>query len=87
MMHYPLDLFMSAAWFAAFGILVDFIKDQNCGGIWYWGGIARGGYCSQWKATEAFSFIAAVLWFTSMLLGIYVTHVVGRRTKRNVTAV
>lgn len=51
MLHYPLDFIMTAAWFAAFGVLVDYLHDQNCGGIFHWGGITRGGYCGQWKVS------------------------------------
>ncbi|KAF2476626.1 uncharacterized protein BDR25DRAFT_309987 [Lindgomyces ingoldianus] len=78
-LHYPFDLLLSAAWFAAFGALVNWIDRVNCGGIWNWGGItARGSYCGQWKAAEAFSFIAACFWFSSFLLGVYVYHKLSR---------
>ncbi|KAF2192205.1 integral membrane protein [Zopfia rhizophila CBS 207.26] len=76
--HYPFDLFLSAAWFAAFGVLVDWVRKLNCGGIWHWGGITRGSYCGQWKAAEAFSFISACFWFASFLLGVYVYHKLSR---------
>ncbi|KAF2007207.1 integral membrane protein [Amniculicola lignicola CBS 123094] len=74
-LHYPIDLFLSAAWFAAFGVLVNWIGRFNCGGAWYWGGIRRwNSYCGQWRAAEAFSFIGACFWFASFLLGVYVYH-------------
>ncbi|KAF2500957.1 hypothetical protein BU16DRAFT_522039, partial [Lophium mytilinum] len=66
-MHYPFDLFISAAWFAAFGVFVNWIHKLPCGGIWHWSGLANGGYCSQWKAAEAFSFIGACFWLASAL--------------------
>ncbi|KAF2729147.1 integral membrane protein [Polyplosphaeria fusca] len=78
MLHYPADLFLSAAWFAAFGALVNWIERLSCGGIFHWGGIlARGSYCGKWKAAEAFSFIGACFWFASFLLGVYVYHKLG----------
>lgn len=79
MLHYPADLFLAAAWFAAFGVLVNWIEKINCGGIFHWGGIlARGSYCGKWKAAEAFSFIGACFWFASFLLGVYVYHKLSR---------
>ncbi|KAF2255070.1 integral membrane protein [Trematosphaeria pertusa] len=78
--NYATDLFFSAAWFAAFGALVDWYYDVNCGSIWHWGGIRfRGGnYCSKWNAAQAFSFLAAIFWFASFLLGIIVYHKLSR---------
>jgi len=73
-MHYPLDLLTSFGWFAAFGALVDWIHRINCGQAFNWGFIYHGGVCGQWKAAEAFSFIAAVFWLVSALLSAYVFH-------------
>ena len=73
-LHYPIDFLFSFAWFAAFGVLVNWIHDINCGGAFHWGGLANGSYCGQWKAAEAFSFISACLWLASALLGIHVFH-------------
>jgi len=78
MLHYPFDLFMTAAWFAAFGALINWIHKLNCGGIFHWGGITKGSYCGKWKAAEAFSFISACFWFASFLLGIFVYHKLSR---------
>jgi len=79
MLHYPADLLLSAAWFAAFGVLVNWIDKVNCGGIFHWAGITiRGSYCGQWKAAEAFSFISAIFWFASFLLGVIVYHKLSR---------
>ncbi|KAF2793795.1 hypothetical protein K505DRAFT_35500 [Melanomma pulvis-pyrius CBS 109.77] len=81
MLHYPFDLLMSAAWFAAFGVLVNWVQRMNCGGIWHWGGIAvRGDYCGEWRAAQAFSFISAIFWFASFILGVIVYHKLSRRT-------
>lgn len=67
MLHYPMDLVMTAAWFAAFGLLVDYL-DGRCGGAFHWAGLDHGGYCGRWKAAEAFSFIAACFWLASFLV-------------------
>ncbi|KAK8190035.1 uncharacterized protein BKA78DRAFT_148165 [Phyllosticta capitalensis] len=77
-LHYPWDLILSMAWFASFGLLVDFVDDNlTCSGPFHWGGLANGSYCSKWKADEAFAFISACFWLVSFLLGAYVFH---RRT-------
>ncbi|OJJ99875.1 MARVEL domain-containing protein [Aspergillus aculeatinus CBS 121060] len=70
---WPFDVIISFAWFAAFGILVDAIHKLNCGSIWYWGGIIHNNSCGRWKAAEAFSFISAIVWLASALLGIWFT--------------
>ncbi|EOD44951.1 hypothetical protein GTA08_BOTSDO08150 [Neofusicoccum parvum] len=72
--HYPFDFVLSLAWFAAFAALVNYIHDQNCGGVFHWRGLARGGFCDRWKADEAFAFIGACFWLASTLLGAYVYH-------------
>lgn len=79
-LHYPFDFLMVGAWFAAFGILVQHIHSIGCGSAFHWAGLANGSYCSTWKATEAFSFIAGCFWLASALLGIYVFHKLERRT-------
>lgn len=79
-LHYPFDLLISAAWFAAFGAFVNWIHRMNCGGIFHWGGLTNGSYCSQWKAAEAFSFISACFWLASAILGFYVYHHLQNRT-------
>jgi len=82
-MHYPIDLFLTAAWFAAFAVLVNYIHKMDCGGIFHWAGLQHGGQCNQWKAAEAFSFISAILWFASALLSMWVFH---RMTRGTTTA-
>ncbi|KAK5049059.1 hypothetical protein LTR84_005481 [Exophiala bonariae] len=52
--HWPVDVFISVAWFAAFGILISF-----------------NGTCGRWRATEAFSFLSAIFWLVSALVGIW----------------
>lgn len=59
------DIILSLAWFAAFGILVDAIHKLNCGSIWHWDGFLSGDTCGRWKAAEAFAFISAFVWLVS----------------------
>lgn len=59
------DIILSLAWFAAFGILVDAIHKLNCGSIWHWNGFLSGDTCGRWKAAEAFAFISAFVWLVS----------------------
>lgn len=70
---WPWDILISFAWFAAFGILVDAIHHLPCGSIWSWrfGGDA---VCGRWKAAEAFSFLSAIVWLVSAIVGLWFTH-------------
>ncbi|KAK3901688.1 membrane-associating domain-containing protein [Staphylotrichum tortipilum] len=80
--HWPADFVISVAWFVAFGLLVDWL-DDNCGYIFDWGGISLDGTvsCTRWKTTIAFSFLSALCWLASTILGIYWVHR-RRRTAR-----
>ncbi|KAJ5735602.1 uncharacterized protein N7483_000727 [Penicillium malachiteum] len=69
---WPLDVLISFAWFAAFGILVDAIKHLPCGSIWSWH-FRGNGACGRWKAAEAFSFLSAIVWLVSALVGVWFT--------------
>ena len=62
MIHYAWDFIMMVAWFAAFGILVNWYGSPDCN---------QNGWCDRWKTAEAFSFISAILWLCSMLLVLY----------------
>lgn len=72
LVHIGADLFFSAAWFAVFGLFQDYYADWiKCGSVWDWGGVGLvGSYCGQWNAAQAFSFLSAVAWFASFLVGI-----------------
>ncbi|KAF1841812.1 uncharacterized protein K460DRAFT_174158 [Cucurbitaria berberidis CBS 394.84] len=74
--NYATDLLFCAAWFAAFGVLQDWYDDAlQCGSTWDWRGIGFwNGLCGQWNAAQAFSFLAAVFWFASFILGILAHH-------------
>ncbi|KAL4913950.1 marvel domain-containing protein [Aspergillus aurantiobrunneus] len=81
---WPLDLLIALAWFAAFGVQVDANNRLNCGSIWHWGAITDDSYCGRWKASQAFSFLSAIVWVVSALVGIWFTFRVRRRvTDRN----
>ncbi|KAK4113690.1 hypothetical protein N656DRAFT_706560 [Canariomyces notabilis] len=70
--HWPADFIMSVCWFAAFGLLVDWLG-QSCGDVFDWRGLDFYGTatCAQWKATVAFTFLSAICWLASAILGIY----------------
>ena len=59
MMHYLWDFLMMVAWFAAFGVLINFYGTPDCN---------NDQFCQRWQTAEAFSFISAILWGLSTLL-------------------
>ncbi|KIW46175.1 uncharacterized protein PV06_01862 [Exophiala oligosperma] len=83
--HWPVDLFLSFAWFAAFGVLVNYVDGRtNCGGDTFdWSGIRHGGYCGRWKADEAFSFLSAIVWICSAIVGLWFIHRERRKEVRH----
>jgi Membrane-associating domain len=64
-----MDLILSAAWFAAFGLLVNWLNADSCSGTFNWDGMANGGYCGEWKAAEALSFLSAICWLANAIIG------------------
>jgi hypothetical protein len=77
--HWAVDLLLTAAWFAVFGVLQDWYDNVLlCGGGWRWR-FFNGG-CGQWSAVQAFAFLSAVLWGVSAVLGLLVW---ARRNKTN----
>lgn len=64
----PVDILLSLAWFAAFGVQVDTNDRFNCGSIWQWGAITDDTYCGRWKAAQAFSFLSAIVWAATALV-------------------
>jgi len=68
--HWPFDLFLSVNWFVAFGLLVDQIGD-SCGYVFNWSNVSpRGDICGKLKADMAFSFLAAIVFLASALVGL-----------------
>lgn len=73
-----MDLILSAAWFASFGLLVNELQGQNCGQIFNWSDITDAGFCNRWKAAEAFSFLSAIFWLVSAIVGVWFVASTGR---------
>ncbi|KAJ5958490.1 uncharacterized protein N7479_005640 [Penicillium vulpinum] len=69
---WPMDIIISLAWFAAFGVLVDTLHRLPCGSIWSWR-FSGDHMCGRWKAAEAFSFLSAIVWLVSAIVGIWFT--------------
>ncbi|KAI1875193.1 hypothetical protein JX265_004251 [Neoarthrinium moseri] len=69
--HWPVDIFISICWFVAFGLIVNLL-DGSCGNAFDWNNIAirRGDQCGKFKATIAFSFLSAICWLVSAIIGI-----------------
>lgn len=68
--HWPIDLVLSIAWFAVFGLLVNYLGG-SCGHTFNWSNLGlRGSNCGTWKTDEAFAFLAAICWLVSALLGL-----------------
>ncbi|KLU85356.1 integral membrane protein [Magnaporthiopsis poae ATCC 64411] len=69
--HWPTDFIISVMWFAAFGLLVDWLNGA-CGDVFDWSGIRLRGndICAKQKAIVAFAFLSAICWLASALLGI-----------------
>jgi hypothetical protein len=65
MIHYVWDFIMMVGWFAAFGVLLNWYGTPECNGD---------DWCDRWKTAEAFSFISALLWLGSTLLGLVLVH-------------
>jgi len=80
--NWPIDLFVSFAWFAVFGILVNWMNDTNVctGDTFAWEQISFKGACGRWRAIEAFSFLSALFWILSALVGIWFIHRERRKT-------
>jgi len=75
MMHYPADFILSAGWFAAFAVLLNWLHKTDCGSAFAWAGIQHlHDECTRWRASEAFAFLAAIFWFASFVLGLMVHH-------------
>jgi hypothetical protein len=68
--HWPVDLFISLAWFAAFGVLVNWLNG-TCGYVFNWDGITFRGEnsCGNFKAIIAFAFLSAICWLVSSIIG------------------
>ncbi|GAO17934.1 uncharacterized protein UV8b_00373 [Ustilaginoidea virens] len=69
--HWPVDIFVSILWWVAFGLLANLLG-SSCGALFDWDNVSpRGDQCGKFKADLAFSFLSAVLWLASALIGIF----------------
>lgn len=68
---WPLDLILTAAWFAAFALLFDLLHD-NCGNTFNSTGVTDIGMCRRQSAIEVFSFLSALLWLISAIIGVWI---------------
>ncbi|KAL0942840.1 uncharacterized protein CTRU02_200726 [Colletotrichum truncatum] len=69
--HWPMDLFLSILWFVSFGLLVNLIGD-GCGPVFDWSNVSpRGDSCGRHKANIAFTFLSAICWLVSALIGLF----------------
>jgi len=71
--HWPIDLFLFAAWIVSFALMVNFLGD-SCGSTFDWSNNFGSGQCQHFKADEAFAFLSAIFWLVSALVGIYYVH-------------
>ncbi|KAI6780985.1 uncharacterized protein J7T54_003127 [Emericellopsis cladophorae] len=70
--NWPIDIIISLCWWAAFGLLVDELNSTVCGGVFNWGNITfRDDPCGRFKAVIAFTFLSALLWLVSALIGLF----------------
>jgi hypothetical protein len=81
MMHFAGDILLAMAWFAAFGIDVNWMEKHNgcTNGAFRWGGMWRGGRCGKWKALQSFSFISGCFWLVSAVLSLWVEKKLRKR--------
>ncbi|EFZ01680.1 membrane-associating domain protein [Metarhizium robertsii] len=69
--HWPVDIFISILWWVAFGLLANLLG-SSCGAWFNWDNVSpRGDQCGRFKANLAFSFLSAILWLASALIGIF----------------
>jgi len=72
--HYGFDFLMFALFIISFGLIVDWLN-SGCGHVFNWSIISPlGNLCGKVRALEAFTFLSAIIWLASALLGIYFVH-------------
>ncbi|KAH7025948.1 uncharacterized protein B0I36DRAFT_151502 [Microdochium trichocladiopsis] len=87
--HYPFDLLVSILWFAVFGLIVNYLNG-TCGWVFNWTDInwtdvtvVGNNLCSHRKTVIAFSFLSAICWLASFIVGIiWVRNRTTRRYER-----
>lgn len=79
--NWPFDIFVSICWFVAFGLLVNLIGD-SCGSVFNWNNVSpTGDSCGKFKADIAFSFLLAICFLASALIGLLWTRKRERRAE------
>jgi len=78
---WPVDLILFVLWIVAFALLADFNGDNSCGSIWRWGNVTQRNQCGKYKANMAFSFLAAIFFLVSAILGFWVMRKQRRGTR------
>lgn len=69
--NWPFDLLLAICWFVAFGIIVNLIGD-SCGYVFNWGNVSPDGdHCGKIKADIAFTFLLAICFLASALIGAF----------------
>ena len=68
LVHYPTDTLILILWVIVYILMVNFIKPLDCGSIWDWSDITKGGTCQKWKAAIAFTFLSAVFWLITTII-------------------
>lgn len=71
LIYFSVDIVISLAWFAAFGLMFDALDGVICDDAEGFGPVSDTGNCATWEVAEAFSFISAVTWLVTGLLGLY----------------
>lgn len=76
-----MDIILSFAWFAAFGIIWNWISNGDCKGDKSHT-IGLDNNCDRSRATEAFSILSGVLWLLSAIVGLWFMHRESRKKKK-----
>ncbi|OAA60743.1 integral membrane protein [Cordyceps fumosorosea ARSEF 2679] len=73
--HWPIDFLLSILFWIAFGVLVNLVG-SSCGAVFNWNNVhpVHGDQCGKYKATIAFSFLCAILFLASALIGLLWTR-------------
>lgn len=73
--NWPGDLIFFILWIVAFALLVPVVSTMNCGSIWAWGHLTDSkSTCEKWKAAVAFTFLSAIFWLASAIIGFWFLH-------------
>ncbi|EEQ28794.1 hypothetical protein McanMca71_001134 [Microsporum canis] len=70
---WPMDVILSLAWFASFGLQVNSLSSLRCGSAFNWTGFTSNNPCGRWRASEAFSFLSACFWMVTAVIGVWFT--------------